>query len=152
MNKKGTSLSIVLLVLLVLLLVGTSLFMFATENNRASKKLSSPFSLSEGISNKQAFLDFYLQDIVERSAKGVNNEQEFVDNIKLLSMVYGGNIPKFEDEFDQIADKAVPENIQIVDNTATFNLEIIVQYSLEEKGVEKLFIEEPYSRTFTSET
>ena len=141
-----------MLVLLTLLLVGTTLFTFATENNSISKELSSSIILANGLSDKEDVLDFYVQDIVQRSAKDITSKQEFMENARLLFSVYAGSYNEFEREFNQIHDQATLENVEFIDSLITFSFEIGVRHSIKENGLDKLIIEEPYSRTFSAST
>ena len=75
-----------------------------------------------------------------------------MENERLLFSVYAGSYNEFEREFNQIHDQATLENVEFIDSLITFSFEIGVRHSIKENGLDKLIIEEPYSRTFSAST
>ena len=82
MNKKAVSISILLLVVSVLILSITSLSYLSIKN----KDIKKTFGVSSEIDKlylKESLLNFYLDDIFEKSARDfnyVNGKRVFIDN------------------------------------------------------------------------
>lgn len=102
LNKKAISLAITILVILVLVLVGFTLFSMITGAKNLQKKVIAPAYIFESISSEEEQLAFYLTEILEKAfvktyydfAKNFNSEteiskQEFetklIENIKIIN-------------------------------------------------------------------
>ena len=154
-NKRGASLSILLLVLMVLLALGTTLFMFITENSRVNEKLTSPIILMNGLSDKEKVLNFYVGDVVNRSAKNINNKEEFMEKAGKLFEAYKNNLPNFETEFGNLVNELNEQNVVLVEDNGeikeiTFQFTINIEHSLDNGN--KIIVQEPYSRSFSAKT
>src|SRR3989344_7583962 len=128
-NKRGASLSILLLVLMVLLALGTTLFMFITENSRVNEKLTSPIILMNGLSDKEKVLNFYVGDVVNRSAKNINNKEEFMEKAGKLFEAYKNNLPNFETEFGNLVNELNEQNVVLVEDNGEIK-EITFQFTI----------------------
>ena len=83
-NKKGISIVIVFLVLTTLLLTSIALYQFITENKNRQLTLEVPNSINS-IYLKEDYLDYYLEDIFEKSTKDLSYSQGkevFIENFR----------------------------------------------------------------------
>ena len=83
-NKKGISIVIVFLVLTTLLLTSIALYQFITENKNRELTLEVPNSINS-IYLKESYLDYYLDDIFEKSTKDFSSNQGkdvFIENFR----------------------------------------------------------------------
>ena len=105
-NKKGgVSISVVLIVLFSLIISLISLFYFMTKNNSADASIDET-EILEKVYSRQSVLDYYIQNIVDKSAKESVSREKFVDNFKSEIENYkDGNgffAPELEQALNQI--------------------------------------------------
>lgn len=147
-GKKGNSIAIVLLVLLVLLLVGTTLFIFVTEQSNVSENIASPLILTDNIDEKEKVLDLYLQDIVDQASRNSDNKGEFIQNMNLLLDSYKNSDVSIVNEFEKISEELNEESVNLVGNKFEFSFKIRLENSLSVNGKKQFSIESPYERVF----
>ena len=82
MNKKGMSLSIMLLTLLTLVLVVTTLFYFNVKRNKEHEKLLIPKVIDE-VYVREAEINFYINDMIKKSITEDVSEGVFLNNFKI---------------------------------------------------------------------
>jgi len=80
-NKKSQSLAIMVLVLIALSLMGLTIFSIVSASNNVDEELYTNFVLDK-VYFREQMLNFYLQKIMEDSAKGIMSEQEFLNKFK----------------------------------------------------------------------
>ena len=149
-SKKGTSsIAIVLLVILTLILTITALFYFNVKEKEFNKQINSARLLKD-LSSQEELINFYIQDIVERAAKEVSSEKEFVDKLNKEISNY-----KFSDgsfailEFSQLEEQVTEQNVKLENNEASANFEILIVDNIaDEKGVELVSKNYIYIRNF----
>jgi len=155
-NKKATSISIFILVLLTLLLVSTTLFYFIIEKRNVSKEISSVTEFDR-IYGRENLVNFYIQDIVDKSAEGISDESEFTLRAKRFLDSYiddGGEfvVPELSSVNDQLGNVELIEDAQGNVNSVSINLEVTIKESFTRKGEQVFSGGYTYVKTFTAET
>ena len=155
-NKKGTSISIFILVLLTLLLTSTTLFYFIIERRDISKEVSSVTEFDR-IYRRENLVNFHIQDIVDRSAEGVSDKSEFILRAKRFLGFYIDNSGEYVVfELSSINDQLI--NVELIEdaqgnvNSVSIDLEINIKESFTRKGEEVFSGDYTYVKTFTAET
>ena len=155
-NKKGTSISIFILVLLTLLLTTSTLFYFIIERRDISKEVSSVTEFDR-IYGRENLVNFYIQDIVDRSAEGVSDKSEFMLRAKrFLGFYIDDNreyvVPELSSVDDQLINAELILDAEGNVNIVSIELEINIKESFIREGEEVFSGDYTYVKTFTSET
>ncbi len=153
MNKKAVSISILLLVVSVLILSITSLSYLSIKN----KDIKKTFGVSSEIDKlylKESLLNFYLDDIFEKSARDfnyVNGKRVFIDNFMRELENYkdkNGNYPI--EELKQ-AESISEERLELSENKLILNLKLElkeVYVNNDESGVFTYNYEKRFEKVF----
>jgi hypothetical protein len=131
-NKKGgTSIAIGLLVLFTFTICFMSIFYMLVRDKSINEEVEAGVFL-ENVYSKQAQVDFLIQNLVDQSAVSVSSKEEFISNfIEKL------NYYKIEDgsyrveEFSQVANQLVLENVEISDGNVEIRLKIMFEESFD---------------------
>ncbi len=151
-DRRGTtSLATTLLVLLVLLLVSSSLFYFTIYSNNTSKKISNSLEISK-VYERQKIVDFYIQDILDKSSEGIKSDEELVSEFKRQLNFYKNppegflveELSQVESQLDNL--KLIKENG--IPKSSEFEIEIIIKKSFKENEENKFNIEYNYDKKF----
>ena len=134
-NKRGISIPIVFLVLTTLLLTSIALYQFITENKNRQLTLEVPNNINS-IYLKEAYLDYYLEDIFKKSIKDFTYSQGkevFIENFR-------GNLNEYKDKDGRyiipelnIVEREIPNfNVELNENHIVLNVNITIadSYSL----------------------
>jgi hypothetical protein len=81
MNKKGGPASVVFVVFLVVFILFSTLFYINAKNDNLKENFVDNSEL-KGIYEKFDSINFYIQDIVEKSSQGSSSKEEFLSNLK----------------------------------------------------------------------
>ncbi|MEK6890765.1 MAG: hypothetical protein AABX03_01375 [Nanoarchaeota archaeon] len=123
-GKKGMTISIGFLVLLTLLLVGASLFLFVTEKSKINRTVNSVGFASQ-VAEREVLLNDYIQGVVNRAAKNTKTKDEFLtrfkdilDNDKIPTNIFiiGKDGLVYFPEYKQIIDQLKEENVELIKN------------------------------------
>ncbi len=132
-NKKAVSIPILILVLSALVLITTSLFYFNIKARDIEKTVKIHSEIDK-IYLKEALLNFYLEEIFDKSI-GTDNKQGFIENFKKELNNYKdkyGNYPI--EELKQVENKIVEENIELNEDKLILKFDLeLKQYYLSEK-------------------
>jgi hypothetical protein len=149
MNKKGgAEISVVILVLMTLLLVISSLFYFSIKENQASENLYSSTFLGP-IYSKEVLINFYVQNLVDKSAVGVLTREQFINNFKENLANYKDSKGEFFlSEFNQIEGQLSEERVEINADFVSiiFDIHITNEIIKDEKSI--ALANYDYSRVF----
>ena len=152
--KKGSPLSITILVILVVALFTTSLVYFNLKSSGSVMDVASNLALSK-LYEKQGMIDFYIQEIVSKSAFGVKSKEEFIINFRTNL----GNYKKpdggyFVSELSQIEGQLDKTEFEDRDNKITkviLNLEIEIKEDFTSSGEELFSASYKYNKIFISD-
>lgn len=131
-NKKGASISIYLVVILTLVVVGTIIFYAMISEKNLQANFKSGYVLDE-IYDREFLVNFYIQDIMDHSIKGIETERDFIDNFNSnfeKYKIYGGlDIDgESKEKWPFLAD----ENIQIISD---------IQRQVNEDNIELIIVD-----------
>ena len=151
-NKKGMSISIVILTFATLALTVFSLFVFSFHGNNLSGKvnlanLDRTYAIEE-------LINFYVDDMIERSFKLGIDEAEFIENFKKELDNYEDGDDFVLEELRQIEEQINNENIEIkkvkgVNKKVIVNLDISIDDEIMNRnGNRIIFINYNYEKRF----
>ena len=153
--KKASVMSIVILVFLVVLLISSTLFYFFTKSVNVSKDLV-PSTEINRVYERERFINFYIQDWLDRFSKGVEDKTDFILEAKRGLSFYKTNegvyfVPEYlqlENQLDKVEivydSKEKPDKIKI-------NFDIVIEDSFKSEGKEAFSVEYKYTKDFTSD-
>lgn len=104
-NKKASSISITLLVFMILILCGLSLFIFATSENKFSQKVEIIGEMNNFYSENQLF-EFYLYNTAKNvilQNPQIENSQDFIKNFKAELIFDASNEAIASDYLEQMS-------------------------------------------------
>lgn len=140
-NKKG-EISIVLLVLMTLVLVGATLFVFNINLGKFKTKITNVRVLEE-VYVVENQINFYINEIMEETLKNnKNNKKDFIDNFKQGLGKYKIGEEYLIKELSQVEDQA--DNIIVEENSVFFDLRNVVII----RGFDGISITYSYSKRF----
>jgi len=146
-NKKAMSLAIAFLVLATLILTVFSLLVFNIRKNDLSGKIG--LASFERIYAREEVLNFYVEDIMEKSVVNVETEQQFIQNFKetLSHYTYGREF--FLEELNQVQEQLMGGNIEVKEEKVFLNLTIkIADYVGEDP---EIYVSHTYAKIFEKE-
>lgn len=145
MNKKGET-SITLLVLMTVLLVGATLFLFVVDSANIKEEISDGRFLDE-IYVKEEKLDFYVNEImessIEKSKNSLNFKEDFVGNFS-YELEKCKKSEELDDEFLQILNAL--NDLEIANEKVILRVNFPIKYETDSfKAVHQ------YTKTFEKE-
>lgn len=131
-NKKGMSISIVLLVVLTLILVFLTIGYFIVNQEERTSILSVPDTL-DLVYNQETYLNFYLQNIFDKASgnfKFPEGKGVFIERFKneLLNLKING--------LENIENQINESNIDLTKDKLVLNLNLVLEEKNEERGIE----------------
>jgi hypothetical protein len=137
MNKKaGTPIDILILVLIAVGLSVGCLYIFYLNGNYVSAKISDSRFL-DSVYVKENQINFYTEDIVDKSLIGINNKEnpipEFIENLKIELGKYKTSKGYVIPELAQLENQINNENIEFIDNEIKFSFNINLKQDFENK-------------------
>ena len=141
--KKRANASIVFLVVMTVVLSGAALFIFNLNKGRVESEISDFAGLSV-VYAKENQINFYIDEIIEKSAGNINNENEFIENFKKELEAYRQNNGFFLKELEQIESQINEKNVEIKENKVFLKLQI----KIDENFGDKIIISYLYNKQF----
>lgn len=150
MNKKAMSIPIVLLVILTLILIVTSLFYFNIKQKDVKETMMIPDEIDK-VYIKQVQLNYYLDDIFDRSTKDFelgDGKQAFIENYTKELSRYKVNGNWIMDELGQVESQIVENNVELNETAIILKLSLEILGEKEIDGKEVINIKYNYDRKF----
>jgi hypothetical protein len=148
-NKKA-NISITLLVFMVLVLSIATLFILSISNE-AEKSEMNHFIFINYIYIEKAKFDFYIQDIIDNSIKGIETKQDFIDNFQDELERYKQDGKYIIPEIRNIESQVKEENIEIKNNELIINFEISMKKEFYNDETDLRQITYNYNKEFGTE-
>tara|TARA_Y100000310_G_C20681397_1_gene816154 strand:- start:645 stop:1076 length:432 start_codon:yes stop_codon:yes gene_type:complete len=141
MNKKADA-SITVLILLVIVLLGYSLYVFNTNSSKIISEIKDVRSLNE-IYLKEQQIEFYINEAMDMTLEqGYAGSGGFVEVVKENLKRFDKEDISVREDLLKIADEIQPSNVQIADEIA---LNIQIQLVNKNKGI---IITKDYAKKF----
>jgi hypothetical protein len=148
-NKKA-NISITLLVFMVLVLSIATLFILSTSDE-AEKSEMNHFIFINYIYIEKAKFDFYVQDIIDNSIKGIETKQDFISNFQDELERYKQDGKYIIPEIGNIESQVKEENIEIKNNELIISFEISIKEEFNNNEVDLKQITYNYNKEFKTE-
>jgi len=153
MSNKGGNVAVVLLVLMTVVLVGASLFIFNVNSNKIGTEIADGRFLNE-IYFDENKMDFYINEIMEEVVEDlvvgkevdgggglvVGGVDGFVEDFKVKLGEYKGK--KIIPEFDKIEEQISSENVEIGEDFVSMKFSIRMERQLGGMNVAYLYDKE----------
>lgn len=152
LNDKSGDIAITMLVFMTLVMAGASLFIFYIHDGLVVSQIQDSRFLDE-LYLKDNKLDFYLNDIMDKSVIKINNREdpipEFTNNFKIELSKYKIQGNFILDELSQVESQVTPENIHFDGKVISITLNLNLKSSYEEKFLVSSLNSRNYSRTLS---
>ena len=159
-GNQGVSIATNLFVMLVVVLLFTTLFLFITENNKVDLQLTKSV-LALSVYSRTDLIDNYLQESISKSAKGCESKDEFISNLE-YELYYGKKSPTlflidmdnkiYFPEFESIVSQVNIDNILINEvgsgKEFVINFDLIIRDELDSRHESSKIFKDKYARTF----
>tara|TARA_Y100000310_G_C20247633_1_gene607577 strand:- start:119 stop:598 length:480 start_codon:yes stop_codon:yes gene_type:complete len=155
-NKKATSVSIVVLVVLTLLLVSITLFYFVVEKRDTSREVAGVAEFNR-IYEKEKLLDFHVQEVIDRGARGATSDLDFIANAQIAidSYIKENNelsVPELDGIRNQLPSVELIQGSQGSVGSVSIELELSIGEAFFQKQKKAFSGNYTYTKTFVSET
>ncbi|MBR9704608.1 hypothetical protein GOV12_04295 [Candidatus Pacearchaeota archaeon] len=133
MNKKGMSVSIVLLVVFTMVIIGIIIGIFISNEKKLTYHYRVPSMIDE-LNYEVMQIDFYVNDIFHKAyLKGHDNVDEIIVNYKeILNDYQSGFLLKYKDE---IIKQLNSDNILIKDDRVFYHIRLVVYKMQEDNAI-----------------
>jgi hypothetical protein len=150
MNKKATTpIAIVILTIAFFLVIGYAWFSFLTKADEIKLRIQGT-SLPEEVYAKESQINFYINSIVQNSAKNSANAQEFVTKFRQELEKYKVNEHYIIPQLEQVETQLSEEKVKIEQDSISISFKIKIDGKLEEDSYELLSIEHIYEKEFSA--
>lgn len=146
-NKKGMELAIPFLVLMTIILVTSTLFVFNLNSKSVGTKIGD-YGLLDDINIKEKQINFYINDVVENTIseiqKGKDVKTQFIENFnKELNKYKNGEI-FYVKELEQLQSQLNTDKIKIEDK----KISIVFKIEIGEEFPDKMTVIYSYEKEF----
>jgi len=146
-KKAGVSIAVVLLVIATIILSSFAIFSFITKQKNVEEVIYG--NSLQGVYAKESLLNFYIQEIGDRSAKGVSSEANFISNFKIeLERYKDADENYLLSELGQLNNQLNEESIKLENNQISANFDIEIKDKTLRDGKEILSASYKYAKTF----
>lgn len=146
-NKRAMSISIVLLVIMVFVIVGVCLFYFIINERQVGSTIHIPDKI-DSLYTRENYLNFYLEDIFEKSAKDFKNSDGasgFINKFKSNLNGYKDKAGSYViSDISQVEAQINENSVQFTDNKLILTLNL----KLEDKNEEGITVKYSYLKVF----
>ncbi len=154
-KKAGVPIVIVMLVLLTIALIMTALVSFSLRNNQVSKNIYGHTFLDD-VYAKEKLINFYIQEITDKSVEGIDSEEHFISNFKTNLASYKDNNGLYVlNELAQVESRLNNDNVELITEgegkKILLNLQLIISTEFKEDGERRIMVSYTYTRVFRSE-
>jgi hypothetical protein len=163
MNKKGGPIAVAILVFFTLFILMTTLFYVSAKKNPLDQSLQET-NFIDFIYSREDVVNFYVQDLVDRSLKNSKSEEEFISELNRLVELYKYPplsetyvVEEFETlqpqfNLDNLEVKKTPEGeIEFFNLTLDIELELYRKFNLDLSPLHKssyYSVEYKYKKSF----
>lgn len=145
MNKRG-DIAVTLLILMAVVLVSTSLFIFNTNTNKVSAEITDSRFLDKTYF-KEDRINFYVNEAIEKAIIGFNGDKaKFIEKFKSELDKY--NITAVGNEIENIKNNINEGNIEVKDKKLIVSIKIKIDDKLEDKVIISYLYDKKFEKSF----
>ncbi len=151
-SRKKADVAITLLVFMVLLLAGATLFIFVSDSAKKDNSFANVGLLGE-IYAKEEQINFYMQDITDKAGSESQTKEEFIANFKSELEKYKNPDGSYVlEEFNFIEFQIKEENFNLYDKTKIFSarFDISIKETIGDAS-NSFFVNYDYEKEFTTQ-
>jgi len=149
-KKAGAPIAIVLLIVATLVLVSFTTFIFLTRQQNAHEIIYIG-RISEEVYAKENLINFYIQEILDKSSKNANAIQEVLDNFNSeLNKYRGLNGDYLISELGQLSGQLNVDNFKLEDNKVSVSFKIKIDTKVLKDDKKLMSASYIYTKTFES--
>ncbi len=139
MNKKGDTVSIVLLTALTLILVSVTIYYFIVSEKERTNILNIPVGI-DSVYTKEAYLNFYLEASFDRASKDFAysyGKSKFIEKFKAeLENYKDENGEYFIAGLDSVRNSVNESNVELTKTLLKLSIPIVIEGNFQDQGLE----------------